>query len=268
MTLPRMSHSRFQMFSECGEKYRLARIEKVPQTPGIYRVAGTVFHEWTDMFDTTPPWDTGVSHEDWYTNRLLELIAEEEEKSGFAFRQWDNPAHGKDVNEKARDKFVTQVGPDMIRKYIDWRANTAWSIADMFEDDDGTMVKGIEFECYFTIQGVDNIAVVDRIFEIPETGELVAIDTKTWSKKRVTPQLPTYLVGLRKLGFNVVSAGYYEARRGECTPLKQYRHWNEERLAALHVQAAHMIAEQWFLPSPGDGCRMCDVRRHCSFRLD
>lgn len=260
--LPRMSHSRFQMYSECGEKYRLARIEKVPTTPGIYRVAGTAFHEWTDMFDTSPPWDTEIPHAEWYVNRMDELIKEEEEKSGFEFAHWDNPAHGKDANQKALDKFRSELGPDMISKYIEWRANSAWSIADL------NGVPGIEYELFFTIQGVENICKIDRVFEIPETGELVAIDTKTWSRRRVTAQLPTYLVALRRAGFNVTRAGYYHARKGEVGKLESYRYWNESRLAALHVQAAHMIGEQWFLPRPSDDCRLCDVRRHCCFYLD
>jgi len=257
-----MSHSRYQTYSECGEKYRLARVERVPQTPGIYRVAGTVFHEWTDYYDTMPPFEVDVSHEDWYTNRLLALIAEEEEKSGFEFRQWDNPAHGKDVNEKARDKFVNDVGPDMIRKYIDWRANTAWSIATV------DARPGIELKLTFTIQGVEFVVVLDRVFERPEEGDLVVVDTKTWSKRRVTAQLPTYTVAIRQVASNVTGAGYYEARKGATTDIKSYSHWDENRLAALYVQAAWMISEEWFLPNPGDHCRMCDVRRHCRWFLD
>lgn len=292
MTLPRMSHSRYEMYASCGEKYRLAKIERVPQTPGIYRAAGTAFHEWTDMYDVSPPWDTEVSHEDWYANRLHGLIREDEEKSGFAFSEWDNPARKKGANEAARDKFINELGPDMIRKYIDWRAQSAWSIADMGPcldcsrvvepggglaeiegaDDCGRCggsgrLNGIEFEIEFEIQGVQEIVKIDRIFEIPETGQMVAIDTKTWRRRRVTAQLPTYLVALRQAGFNVGGAAYYEARKGTTTEIKDYRYWDEKRLATLHVQAAHMISEGWFLPRPSDDCSMCDVRRHCAFEL-
>jgi hypothetical protein len=271
--------------------YRLKRIEKVPVTPSIYSVAGTAFHEWTDRFDEAPFFE---GRDDWYANRIGELIREEEEKSGFPFKEWDNPARKAGANQAALDKFRDVVGPDMVGKYIRWRADSGWAIADMgpclkcdgtgrvfgnetgqFEDCElcegqpGRMaVPGIEVEVNFTIQGVENIAKIDRIFEIPETGQLVAIDTKTWSKRRVTAQLPTYLVALRQAGFNVHAAGYYEARKGACTALKTYEYWDENRLAALHVQAAWMIKEQWFLPRPSDACGQCDVRRHCVYRLD
>lgn len=286
--LPRMSHSRYAQYARCGEEYRLARIERVPVTPSIYAVAGTAFHEWTDYYDTSPPWDTEISHEDWFASRIEELISEEQEKSGFALKEWGNPdlrALGKwradqvavatkgvdptvpHPNEKVRDEFQSEIGPDMIRKYIEWRANTAWSIAQLeFYADHRE--PGIEFEVTFDIHGVENIAKIDRIFQIPETGELVAIDTKTWSRKRVTSQLPTYLVALRQAGFNVMGAGYYEARRGTTTPIQTFRYWDEDRLAALHAQAAHMIQAGFFLPNPSDNCRMCDVRNHCLWFLE
>lgn len=283
MTLPRMSHSRYDDFASCGEKYRLKRIEKVPTSPGIYRVAGTAFHEWTDMFDTSPPWDTEVPHEEWYVQRMDELIAEDEEKSGFPFQEWDNPdlttlgkwradqakvaatgsppkvAH---PNMKALDEFRSKVGPDMIRKYIDWRAQSAWRIATINGE------PCIELKLTFTIQGVEHVVVIDRVFERPEEGDLIVVDTKTWSKRRVTAQLPTYLVAVRQVASNVGGATYYEARRGTITEIKTHKYWDEDRLAALYVQAAHMISEEWFLPRPSGDCGMCDVKRHCRYYLD
>lgn len=262
MTLPRMSHSRYADLAQCGELYRLKRIERVPVTPSIFSAAGTAFHAWTDMFDTSPPWDVEQSHEDWYRDRLLAEIAELEERKGFALREWDNPQFKADANERQRDKFINELGPDMIRKYIDWRANTAWQVAKVNSE------PAIECEFTFTIQGVEFIVLIDRIFERPEEGDLVIIDTKTWSKKRVTAQLPTYTFAARQQLSNVGGAGYYSARKGEHTDLADYKYWDEKRLAALYVQAAHMISEQWFLPNPSDACRMCDVKRHCSFYLD
>lgn len=304
--LPRMSHSRYDDLAKCGELYRLKRVERVPRTPSIYAIGGTGFHEWTDFYDTMPPFEVEVSHEDWYADRITALIKEAEEKTEYPLKDWDNPQHKPDANVKTRDKFQSETGPDMIRKYIAWRANTAWSIADMgtcrncngsglingmdndVQDCDRChrgKCDGIEYEANFTVHDVEVIAKIDRIFQIPETGELVAIDTKTWSKKRVTAQLPTYLVALRQVlrrstlgdgasapsdqaGFDVSGAAYYEARKGTTTPIQSYKYWDEDRLAALHAQAAHMIANGVFLPRPSEDCRNCDVRRHCVFALE
>ena len=269
MTLPRMSHSKYADYAACGELYRLKRIEKVPRTPSIYSVAGTAFHEWTDYYDETPPFETECDHEEWYAKRIEKLIDEEESKSGFAFEEWDNPQRKKGANEKVLDQFQMELGPDMIEKYQAWRSNTAWSVA-WLPANDGTddEIAGIEYEVEYTVHGVTGIAKIDRIFEVPEAGELVAVDTKTWSRKRVTAQLPTYLVALRQAGFNVMGATYYEARKGTTTPIQTYKYWDEDRLAALHAQAARMIADGYFLPNPSDACRMCDVRNHCLWYLD
>lgn len=264
VTLPRMSHSRYEQFARCGEEYRLKRIEKVPTTPSIYAIAGTVFHEWTDHYDTEPL--AVRPHDDWWQGHLSNAVGEAELDSGFALKEWDNPSRKADANWTAFQAFHDEIGPDMIAKYIEWRKNSAWDIA-MLNMVDRT-ARGIELELTYKLGDVEGVAKIDRVFYRPVERDYVAIDTKTWSRRRVTAQLPTYLVALRQNGFTVTGAGYYEARKGSVTELKDYKYWDENRLAALHEQAAHMISEKWFLPSPGDQCRMCDVRRSCQFYLD
>jgi hypothetical protein len=249
-----MSHSRFEQYARCGEEYRLRRIERVPTTPSIYAIAGTVFHAWTDHYDTVYFADEG--HSDWWAGRLGNAVGEAELESGYSLKEWDNPSRKVDANKSAFEGFRDVVGPDMISKYIEWRKQSAWDAVH------------IELELKYQLGDVEGIAKIDRVFRIPETGELVAIDTKTWSRKRVTAQLPTYLVALRQNGFDVSAAGYYHARKGEVTDLNDYKYWNDDRLARLHNQAAHMIAAGYFLPSPGEQCRMCDVRRHCLWALE
>lgn len=256
MTLPRMSHSRYEVYATCGERYRLEKIERVPKTPSIYAIAGTAFHEWTDYFDGTLPIDVKMDHVDWWQDRLTDLVDESVEKSGFELREWDNPKRSADLNKTAFEKFRDEIGPDMISKYIEWRKQTFWN------------VEAIELELTYQLGDVRGIAKVDRVFYRPEQDDLIAVDTKTWSKKRVTAQLPTYLVALRQNGWGVSGAAYYEARKGTCTEPLSYKYWDENRLAALHQQAAHMISEGWFLPAPGEQCRMCDVRRFCQFYVD
>jgi hypothetical protein len=266
MTPPRMSHSRYMDLATCGEMYRLKRIERVPTTPSIYAINGINFHDWTDLFDSTPfPTE---DHVHWWKRNLADKVTQAELDSGYMLREWDTPdlrglarwqaSPNKAIhpNQKAFEEFRDAIGPDMISKYIEWRKNTAWS------------AEHIELELTYQLGDVSGIAKIDRVFRIPETDELIAIDTKTWSRKRVTAQLPTYLVALRQNGFDVPAAAYYEARRGTTTDPKSYRYWDENRLAALHQQAAHMISMGMFLPAPGENCRMCDVRRHCSFALD
>lgn len=268
MTLPRMSHSRYADLAACGELYRLKRVEKVPTTPSIYAIAGTVFHSWTDHYDTVPFADIG--HVDWWQGHLANAVGEAELESGFALKEWDNPSRKADANALAFNAFMDEIGPDMISKYIEWRKDSGWFIADLEIVRNGKLelLKGVELELEYQLGDVRGVAKVDRVFHRANEDDLIAIDTKTWSRKRVTAQLPTYLVALRQNGFDVGSAGYYSARKGEVTDLNTYKYWDEDRLAALHAQAARMIAGGIFLPAPGESCRNCDVRRHCRFYLD
>lgn len=262
MTLPRMSHSRYELFARCGEEYRLKKVERVPTTPSIYAIAGSCFHEWTDLFDGEP--FAKQDHIIWWQGKLANMVGEAELDSGFTLKDWDTPSRKAGANEAAFAGFRDTIGPDMIAKYIEWRKNSGWFIAEFPEDDQ----IGIELELKYKLGEIEGVAKIDRLFRRAEQGDLVAIDTKTWSRKRVSAQLPTYLVALRQNGFDVSSAGYYEARRGTTTELKTYEYWDEARLAALHEQAANMISQGWFLPAPSDSCRMCDVRKHCLWYLD
>lgn len=265
MTLPRMSHSRYSDLATCGELYRLKRIERVPVTPSIYAISGTNFHEWTDLFDSVPFPDEDHTH--WWKRNLADRVTKAELESGFSLREWDNPSRKKDANQSAFEGFRDVIGPDMIAKYIEWRKQSGWFVAELNHPEVGR-IEGIEVELTYRLGDVEGIAKIDRVFHRPEEGDLIAIDTKTWSRRRVTAQLPTYLVALRQNGFDVGSAAYYEARKGTVTEPETYQYWDENRLAALHVTAAEMISEGRFLPAPGENCRMCDVRRHCRFALD
>lgn len=268
-----MSHSRYEQYARCGEEYRLRRIERVPTTPSIYAIAGSCFHEWTDLYDGEPFADEDHVH--WWKKNLADQITKAELESGYSLREWDNPSRKPDANKSGFEGFRDVIGPDMIAKYIEWRKQSGWFIAELdpcggtlSEADCHGPVKGIELEVKYRLGEVEGIAKIDRVFYRAEQDDLIAIDTKTWSRRRVTAQLPTYLVALRQNGFNVGSAAYYEARRGTVTEPETYQYWDENRLAALHVTAAEMISEGRFLPAPGENCRMCDVRRHCKFALD
>lgn len=262
--LVRMSHSRYEEYSSCGERYRLARIERVPTTPSIYAIAGTAFHAWAEHLDLNGYRDNLEGYVSYWGRLLNELVKAEEDKSGLPLARWDTPARSKDANQKAFEKFRDELGPEWLEKYIEWRNTTDWRLATLPPDGNGRTV-GAEYELRYTLDSVDDLAIVDRIFETDD-GRLIAIDLKTWSRKRNTAQLPSYVVACRQNGINVTHAGYYDARKGEITDLDEYKYWDEKRLAALHEQAAHMMQAGFFLPRISDDCNsICSVRWHCQF---
>lgn len=46
-----ISYSQYETYLACGEKYRLTRIEQVPEQPAWYLVGGSAVHEATEAYD-------------------------------------------------------------------------------------------------------------------------------------------------------------------------------------------------------------------------
>lgn len=241
---------------DCGERFRLKRVVKVPTTPTIYQVFGTAFHTWTEMYDL------GYGRTEW-PELLDHYVHKATQDSGYPLEQWDSPNPVPGSNQKAYEKFKGEFGLDILNKYVAWRLNTKWQIAtDLPADADGN-TDGIEYALTYTVGEVEVIAYVDRIF----TNGYV-VDHKTGSKLRPTIQLPGYMVGLRQKGINATHGLYYEARKGTHTRPHPYTGWDEQRLAAIYEQQAKQQAAGIYIPRPSEDCSsFCSVRRHCAFAI-
>lgn len=263
----RWSHSGYQDYSECGEKYRLKRVVKVPQRPYLAGPAGTAFHAWTDVYDHLfTEHGSGFAMPHW-PEFFEQALKAEEEKTGLSRDQF--AVSGKATKEKPDKENIAYwrdvLGPELCRKYVDYRGNADTTIARDLPQDATGNTTGIEYELSYSVGQVKVKAYVDRI-EYDIDGNLLAIDTKTWARKRITAQLPAYVVGLQKAGIPAVGGAYYEARKGVLSPV-QYFGWDEFKLASLYEQAAVMEAQGLYLPRVSDDCGWCSVRDHCQFAL-
>lgn len=265
------SASAFSQYTECGEAFRLKRVEKVPARPSVSQVGGLAFHSWTDMYDgalwatdvetdwdNTPPWaaDLPETYEELFDKHAAEL----EESSGFDFDEftvmgsWNRAAY---INNAT----------GWCDAYAKWRHQDRWEIATGLPEDKHGVTIGVEYYIEYQCGDVTVRGYVDRIWRLPDTGELVAIDTKTWGNERPSSQLIGYKLGLNALGIPVTQVGYYEARKGETPKLKDYRGWNMDRLRLLYEQAAWSEYDGFYIPNPGKHCFTCDVKAHCLFKV-
>lgn len=268
----RWSHSAFEDYSACGEKYRLKRIEKVPQQPGVAQVAGKAFHSWSEDYDRTKddPFGATGGFTSLWDQYLEAALLEEEEQSGLSRDEFK--VSGRATKDKPNKEDLTHwrdvLGPELCAKYIEWRDNSDWVIAQDLPQDGNGNTSGIEYEVVYRVGQVELKGYIDRVM-YDEHGNLGVVDLKTWARKRITAQLPGYIVGSQKRGIPAVWGSYYEARKGKDTGVKFYTGWNEHRLAALYEQAAVMEAMGFYPPKPSDDCAsFCSVRDHCQFRLD
>lgn len=46
-----LSYSQFDTFLTCGEKYRLTKIEQVPEKPAWFLIGGSAVHAATEAYD-------------------------------------------------------------------------------------------------------------------------------------------------------------------------------------------------------------------------
>lgn len=265
----RWSHSAYEDYASCGEKYRLKRIEKVPQQPGLAAVAGKAFHSWTEDYDREelPAHEHPSVHE--WSDYLEAAIKDEEESTGIERDKFK--VSGRPTKDKPNKEDVTHwrevLGPDLCQRYIKWRDNSDWVIAQDLPQDPNGNTTGIEYEVAYRVGQVEEKGFIDRVV-YDENGNIGVVDIKTWSRKRVTAQLPGYIVGLQKRGVPASWGSYYEARKGKDTGIQFYLGWDEHRLAGLYEQAAVMEAMGFYLPKPSDECAsFCSVADHCRYRL-
>lgn len=262
----RWSHSAFEDYANCGEKYRLRRIEKVPQVPNLAAVAGKAFHSWTEEYDTEEVRSLKEALTFEWPQFLEAAIAEEEEASGMG--RADFTTFGRKTKERPNKEDITvwrdELGPELVEKYVAWAGNHDLTIAQDLPQDANGKTYGVEYEMKFHIGQTEELGYADRVF-YDVNGNIGVVDIKT-GRERKTTQLPLYLIALRKRGINAVWAAYYLARSGKVTEPRFYD-WDEHRMSFLHEQAAAMQQLGFYLPNPGDQCGYCSVRSHCRFAL-
>jgi sarcosine oxidase delta subunit len=262
----RWSHSAFNEYTSCGERYRLRRIVGHKEHPGLPAAAGSAFHTWSEL------WDGGFHKDDEcdFEYQLELAILKQEADTGIPRAEFKTYGRKTKANPAGETIEVWRdtLGPDLCEKYIEWRRDTSeWEIAKDLPPDKNGNTTGIEYELDFWVRYTRVRGYVDRVV-VDQHGNYGAVDIKTWSRERATAQLPTYIVGLQKRGIPATWGAYYHARKGVAGDQKFFTSWNEERLAALYDQAATMQQAGFYLPQPSEDCgSFCSVAAHCDYRV-
>jgi hypothetical protein len=255
----RWSFSQLDDYLNCGEKFRLKRIEKVPAVVYLNAIAGTAFHEWSAALDLN---GSGVV-EDWPAF-LDHAIENERDGTKLEDMRVSGRRTAATPDKEDYEHWRDRLGPDLCEKYIDWVADKVIA-KDLPPDPQGNTI-GIEYELDFEIAGTKVKSFVDRIFDYAPATFLV-VDIKAGARKQTTVQLPTYVFGTNKAGINATHGSLYYARKGTHTPPVDYSRWDESRLSHLYQQAAVMEASGFYLPRPSEACSWCSVAAHCQFAL-
>jgi len=261
VTAKRWSFSALQDYTTCAHKYYLRRVKNVGQEINLGAVAGKAFHEATEYFDLAGEWP------DW-GELLVNAVEVEEFESRVPLSKWRISGRKTSItpNKEDLEYWQTVLGPSMMEKYEHWTYTNGMSIASDLPQDANGRTRGIEYQVSYRIGSVEVLSYIDRIMQDAD-GNIGTVDIKTGARKQRTAQLPTYILGLQKVGVPATWGSLYYARKGEHEKPRFFTAWNENRLSYLYEQAEAMRAQGFYLPSPSEDCSWCSVRDHCDFKL-
>lgn len=256
-----LSHSALGDIQECGEKFRLKRVEKVPRVPAWALVGGTAVHNCTEARDLN---SFGVPNDksEEFQEEFEKEIAYQEEKSGVPQSEWR--ASGRVSNrwpKKETRDWWEFYGPKFADSWTNWLEASGWQIYLIPETTDPS----IELELNFDLGGTEVVGKIDRILEHVSTGELLMLDLKAGARKPDKPkQLVTYAHGLRQMGLADVKYGaYFWNRRSELVGPWVLGEYDDGRLEHEYAAAMAQVRDNRYMPSEGQHCGWCDVKDFC-----
>ena len=254
------SYSQKSQYLDCGWKYKLSRIDNVPETPGVWFPGGSAVHATLEALEKR---EVGTADGpqyflDDFNRRVIELHQIEPDESkwmiaGRASKQWPL---------KENIPWWLYNGQSMIKDYINWRAGLeagGWKLAYI------NGVPAVEIETTGMIGKIEVKAFVDVVLEDPSE-VLVPIDYKTGTREPGPEQLGLYSVLLERLFKRPVTWGaYYMARKGGLTEMHDLSRFTEENLAYQFETLDRAIEAQIFIPHVTPMCSTCSVNRYCEF---
>jgi hypothetical protein len=272
---PHLSHSQGDTIGDCATKYRLQRVEQLPQIPQWANIGGTAFHAAVEAFERTVhgmPVDKAQSNgwanydvETVWKHHFEQTIAAVAATTAVPISVWRAARKGAEGEQWWRVN-----GPQMLRRYLDARpSDVTWApVGEQAIELDRTV--GVP-----TNYGpIPFNAKIDRV-TISEDGRTLTIrDYKTsYERPTDTTQLGDYAwvlafadPGMMAAGIEILGS-YFDARRGEWTtpvavldahPFEAFQY----RVTTAHAQKRALTTGP--TPArPSSYCGGCSVRYAC-----
>jgi putative RecB family exonuclease len=262
MTELHLSYSGLSTYKECGEKFRLTRLVKVPEVPGWALIGGSAVHTATENLDRVL---MGVEARgpSTFIDAFREEIRKRIDSTGIPEEQFKISGKKSVAWPNKEDKeWWIYHGQSFVENYVNWQQRypgTIWITPDG--------VPAIEISVDANYGGAVVPGYIDRIFEEvdPWTRRktLRVIDLKAGRTTPTDPlQLAVYAWGLPNLWPRPVIGSYFMARDGmlvgnydltDSLRMLQYEFGG----AWKAINAGYFPARQSFM------CNYCSVRDFC-----
>lgn len=251
-----LSYSSLQSLVDCGERFRLERIEQVPQENAWWFIGGHAFHSATELLDRGEQDDADTAwHIAWDKTiaDLGDVDLSTLRAGGRVSKEWPDKENG---------AWWQVHGPAMTAKYLTWRDNLFNEGWQFYETPAGPAV---EVPVQLELGGVLVKGYIDRIM-VNADGELIVMDLKTGNYKPASSlQLGVYALGVEHhLGVRPILGSYYMSRKAELTPPVSLLHYTPEVVGSWFARGKAIVENELFIPHVTSMCGTCGVRAHCA----
>jgi hypothetical protein len=257
-----VSFSAKNAYMECGERFRLEKVYKIPIAPGWWNVGGTAVHTLTELHDRKmmgqdveiPPFPDAFEIE-------LERVLSKPENEGMSEDDFRSAKKGTENKD-----FWLRNGPRYVENYLGWRVRAPWDIV-MIGDE-----PAIELPLQFQLlDGTLYIGYVDRLYQMRDDKSFIVVDVKSGANKPATSdQLVDYAVGIHEqYGINPTWGTFVDVRNGQNSALVPTRRGNLEDMTYVYGGFRAARNDGFFLPNRGGGgfgrsqCVYCPVKDYC-----
>lgn len=284
-----LSHSTVSGYRDCGMRFKLQKILRVEQRPGLAGIGGNAVHsatEWYDVLYAADPANfnpVAAFEQAWHE----EIERRKADSPSFNYPD-DYVATGRASAEHGGKRGVSwwmEQGPIMVQRWIDWRAEHKWSI---WETPEGN--PAIELELNIVLPGASSLGAarqvngstspseaddvtgipvkmfIDRLMVTP-AGQLVVCDIKTGRSPETPEQLGLYAVGIEQTFGTMFRPdwGYFwDAQKGAHSSPQALDLYTADYFADMYSQAVRGIQAGCFLAKPANNCKSwCGTAAYC-----
>lgn len=252
------SFSQWQTYASCSEKYRLQKVEKVPEDMTAWAPQGNAFHTGTEEWE--------LSGRALPTDEVVEIAVAEYDRLIAA--QWEKQPDPSGWLTGGRTKVDTDIARrrdrviEQTRGYIEYSLENEHQFRPA-ELPDGRPAVEVPFE--IVLNGVMVRGAIDLILQWSD-GTMTVRDLKTGNKLPNDPlQLAVYAMAWRKYFGDLIEYGDFFMCKNNAPTAPYYLGDYPDAVIASWVEMMHRSEQSGiYLPNGGDHCRVCTVSKYCS----
>lgn len=257
-----LSYSGMNTMQDCPKRYELSYIAQAPRKGAVWFLGGKAVHRATEEWDLARIEGRQINLPAVWKDVFMEELASSKEGDPD-FTNWrkagtrkDNPV-GEDIAH-----WFSDLGPQLVKAYVNWRNRSSW---DIWRTPDGKPAIELDVGGTWPNAAMPFKGFIDRVFQSPQTGQLLLVDLKTGTRKPETAlQLGVYSAAVEtRWGVPIHLGAAFMNRRGDLSEAWNLDLYTPEYVGRMFDQTDRAIKAGYFVAVPGRHCGMCDVSAAC-----